>query len=177
MAEERGFGYPRSMRRIPSAALLMLLGAGCSPASPRAIVFPHEAARVGDVCEGATAPSGLAISVEAPFQNTGLRRFRITNVASAPREIRLDFMVQNAGLCDSGWARSTRLELEDNATCEPTGATSLAPNASIEIRIPPRRVELLGECTKIGLALWSHVDGERACLELGSWIAQRPAQD
>jgi hypothetical protein len=165
------------MRRIASAGLLIVLGAGCSPAPPSGIIFPHQAARVGDVCSGAAAPSGLAISVEAPFQGTGLRRFRITNTTSEPRAIRLDFMVQNDGLCDGDWARSTRLELEDNATCEPTGPTTLAPSASIEIRIPPRRVKLLGECNKIGLALWSHVDGERACVELGSWIVHRPAQD
>jgi hypothetical protein len=165
------------MRRIALAAGASILAAACSPAPPSDIVFPHAATRVDGVCAPGGAPSGLSVSVEEPYKNTGLRRFRITNGTSSPHEVRTDFMIEKHGPCDGSWALGRRLELEDASTCETPGSGILAPNASIEVRIPPRRVTLHDACTKIGLALITRVDGQRACIELGSWIAHRADAD
>ena len=41
----------------------------------------------------------------------------------------------------------------------------------------PHRERFDDACTKIGLALHATVDGEPACVELGSWVAYRPDDD
>jgi hypothetical protein len=162
------------------AALLALVLAGCmvegevTTASPPArssasLVFPHEAVRIDGVCAFPMRTHGLSVREEAPFPN-GQRRFRLMNESGAAHEVRPVRVVSNVGRCDGGWASASKHFLLDQATCsDPAGAT-LAPGQSLELRIQPHREPTPDACTKIGLALYATVDGENACVELGSWL-------
>jgi hypothetical protein len=169
------------MRPLPSTLGLAALALGCSSApltgsaSPAEMTFPHEAVHIDGVCSEASTPASraLAVTVEAPYAN-GQRRFRIVNASGSTHEVRAKFVVANEGRCDRGWVRSTRHEVEDARTCERPQATTLAPDQSMEMRVLPYRQRYEGACTLVGLALHAEVDGQPACVELGSWVAYRP---
>jgi hypothetical protein len=165
------------MRRILPAAAIGAFSVACSPAPPPAMIFPHEASRIEGVCVPGRATSALGVATLEPFPGNGVRRFRIINTTASPREVHPDFVSQDAGPCEVPFARSERFDLEDTGSCEPAGTTTLAPGASLEVRLSPRPLRLRSPCTKIGLALQMHVDGEPACVELGAWIAYRPPED
>src|SRR5262245_35250493 len=165
------------MRRTLPAAAIAALSAGCSPAPPAEITFPHEASRIEPVCPPERATSLLGVATIEPFRHTGLRRFRLINTTTTPHEVHPDFISQDIGPCEASFAKSERFELEDSGSCDRPGTTTLEPGGSIEIRTEPRPLRSSFRCTKIGLALHSHVDGQVACVELGAWIAYRPGED
>jgi hypothetical protein len=160
------------MRPLPSTLGLAALVLGCSPAPPATLTFPIEAVHIDGVCADPHT-RGLAVAVEAPYAN-GQRRFRVVNESGATHEVRAKFVVSSTGPCDRGWVRSTRLQLEDARTCAQPQATTLAPDQSLEMRLLPARQRLAGACNMVGLALHAEVDGQPACVELGSWVAYRP---
>ena len=165
------------MRRTLPAAAIAALSAGCSPAPPPEVIFPHESSRIDPVCPPERATSLIGVATLEPFRKGGLRRFRLINTTPTPHEVHPDFISQDTGPCETSFAKSERFDLEDTGSCAPPGTTTLAPGGSLEIRLEPRRLRPSSRCTKIGLALHSHVDGEIACVELGAWIAYRPGED
>jgi len=165
------------MRRILPVTVMAVISAACSPAPSTAITFPHEAARIDPVCVAERATSALGVATLEPFQRSGVRRFRIINTTASPHEVHADFVSQDTGPCEAQFVRSERFSLEDTGSCEPPGITMLEPGASLEIRLESRPLRLSSSCTKVGLALQAHVDGQPACVELGAWIAYRPPQD
>ena len=165
------------MRRILLAGAIIATSAACSPAPPHEVIFPHEASRIDPVCPPERATSSLGVAVLTPFRGSGLRRFRIVNATATPHEVHPDFISQDTGPCETSFVRSERFDLEDTGSCEPPGTTTLAPGESLEVRLEPRPLRSSSRCTKIGLALHSHLDGAVACVELGAWIAYRPDDD
>ena len=127
------------MRHLLPAALLPLLLAGCAPAAPATLTFPHEAVRIDGVCTGDTGTHGLSVSVEAPFASGGQRRFRIVNGGGAAHEVVPQFVVSNVGRCDRGWDASRKHALQDTGTCSAPVPATLAPGQSVEIGILPHR--------------------------------------
>jgi hypothetical protein len=162
-----------------SACVTALTIAGCCTGeeAPPTVVFPHGAARIDGACAGAPVSRALGVTVDAPYTKGGLRRFRIVNRSGAPHEVRASYVVADSGPCEGAFVRSHKLGVEDAKTCEAPDARSLDPDGSIELRLPPHRERADDACTKIGLALHAEVDGHEECVELGAWIAYRPAEE
>jgi hypothetical protein len=99
------------------------------------------------------------------------------NASGAPHEVAPEFVASSVGRCDRGWASSSKHALQEPATCSAPVASTLAPGQSVELRIRPHREAAPDGCTKIGLALHATVDGQPACVEMGSWLLYRHGED
>jgi hypothetical protein len=163
---------------LPAAVFALLLAGCVVEGAPRAstLVFPHEAVRIDSVCASPNRTHGLSVREEAPFAN-GQRRFRLMNESGEAREVRPTRVVSSVGRCDGGWVSSSKHPLQDPATCGAPVTSTLAPGQSVELRIQPHREVAPDACTKIGLALYATVDGENACVELGSWLLYRRGEE
>jgi hypothetical protein len=167
------------MHRFILGTLVSALGLGCvsSPSGPVELSFPHEAVRIDGVCKPGSETRGLSVSVERPYARSGVRRFRIVNAGGAAKEVHAQLVASAAGRCDQSFSRWGKHGLEDLGTCRPPAPATLAPGQSLEMRIQPSKERFDAGCTKIGLALYAEVDGEPACVEMGSWLVQRPTDD
>jgi hypothetical protein len=99
------------------------------------------------------------------------------NESGAAHEVRPTRVVSNVGRCDGPWVSSSKHPLQDPATCSEPAASVLTPGQSVELRIQPHREAAPDACTKIGLALYATVDGENACVEMGSWLLYRRGEE
>jgi hypothetical protein len=153
-------------------AVFLLLSssfAGCCGPAP---VTVREAAPVKSACTaGSRAPAGVGLDVRPGRKHSDARTVSITNVGDRPRAVRVDDVSRLEGPCAGEWARSTTLAFSDAATAKAPEAVVLAPGDHIEVTIGPQHVGAAWECSKLGIALWASVDGERVCADAGAWIA------
>jgi hypothetical protein len=145
--------------------------AGCCGSGP---VTVREASPIKSACTaGSKAPASVGLDVRPGRRHSDARTLSVTNVGDRPRTVRVDDVSRLEGPCAGEWARSTTLSFSDALTAKAPEPVTLAPGEHIEVDIGPQHVASAWECSKLGIALWAAVDGERVCADAGAWIATR----
>jgi hypothetical protein len=152
--------------------LIAPLCLSCSEGPPAQA--PRAAVPIKSACTaGSRRPASVGLDVRLGRRHSAARTAFVINLGDRPRTVHVDQVARAEGACSGDWARQTSLPFVDAATCESPLAVTVQPNEWVELQIGTQRVLPTWDCTKLALALWMDVDGERVCADAGAWIAER----